>query len=136
MTAPSRLTLIGLGLLGLINLVRGAIHVFLPDGGAGVIAGLDLSTNREAILFLFAGLGAGQIAAGLVDLAVVARWRAFAVPLLVIEVLRGMLFTAVTQLWKPPPVEVPGERFVMALTAGLLLILIWELARRLRRAPT
>ena len=47
-----------------------------------------------------------------------------------------LLFTAVTQLWKPPPVEVPGERFVMVLTAGLLLILIWELARRLRRAPT
>ena len=135
MTTPSRPTLIALALLGLINLGRGSIHTFLPDGGAGVIAGLDLAQSRETILFLFAGLVTGQIAAGLIDLAVALRWRAFAVPLLAVEVLRGLLFTAVTQLWKPPPVEVPGERFIMILTALLSLILIWELARRLRRAP-
>lgn len=134
--APSRPTLIALVLLGLINLARGSIHTFLPDGGAGVIAGLDLSQSRETILFLFAGLGTGQIAAGLIDLAVALRWRAFAVPLLAVEVLRGALFTAVTQLWKPSPVEVPGERFIMILTAVLALTLIWELARRLRRAPS
>jgi len=58
------------------------------------------------------------------------------VPLLAIEVLRGALFTAVTQFWKPSPVEVPGERFIMVLTAVLALVLIWELARRLRRAPS
>lgn len=133
---PSRPTLIALALLGAINLVRGSIHTFLPDGGAGVIAGLDLSQARETILFLFAGFGVAQISAGLVDLAVALRWRAFAVPLLAIEVLRGALFTAVTQLWKPPPVEVPGERFIMVLTAVLTLVLIWELARRLRRAPS
>jgi hypothetical protein len=135
MTGPSRPTLIALAFLGVINLVRGTIHAFLPDGGAGVIAGLDLSQSRETILFLFAGIGISQIAAGVVDLAVVLRWRAFAVPLLVIEALRGVLFTAVTQLWKPPPVEVPGERFIMIITAVLVLALIWELARRLRRAP-
>ncbi len=134
--APSRATLVALTLLGLINLARGSIHTFLPDGGAGVIAGLDLSTSRETILFLFAGIGTGQISAGLVDLAVALRWRAFAVPLLAIEVLRGALFTAVTQFWKPSPVEVPGERFIMVLTAVLALVLIWELARRLRRAPS
>jgi hypothetical protein len=132
---PSRLTIAGLAGLGLINLVRGCIHVFLPDGGAGVIAGLDLSTARETILFLFAGLGAGQIASGLIDLAVALRWRAFAVPLLIIEVGRAVLFTAVTQLWKAAPVEVPGERFVMVLSLALGAILIWELARPARRGP-
>lgn len=136
MRSPSRVTLIALGLLGAVNLARGSLHTFLPDGGAGVIAGLDLSQARETILFLFAGFGVAQISAGLVDLAVVLRWRTFAVPLLAIEVLRGALFTAVTQLWKPPPVEVPGERFIMVLTAVLTLALIWELARRLRRAPS
>ena len=30
------------------------IHSFLPDGGAGTIAGLDLSHNRQLILGLFA----------------------------------------------------------------------------------
>lgn len=136
MRNPSPVTLIALGLLGVINLVRGSIHTFLPDGGAGVIAGLDLSQARQTIVFLFAAFGVAQISAGLVDLAVVARWRMFAVPLLVIEILRGALFTAVTQLWKPPPVEVPGERFILILTALLTVALIWELARRLRRAPS
>lgn len=136
MSSPSRVTLIALGLLGVINLVRGAIHTFLPDGGAGVIAGLDLSQARETIVFLFAAFGIAQMAAGLVDLAVVARWRVFALPLLVIEILRGALFTAVTRLWKPPPVEVPGERFILVLTVLLTLALIWELARRPRRAPS
>ena len=33
------------GLMGLINLVRGAIHAFAPDGGAHSIAGLDLGDD-------------------------------------------------------------------------------------------
>lgn len=136
MTSPSRVTLVALVLLGVINLVRGSIHVFLPDGGAGVIAGLDLSEARQTILFLFVGIGSAQIAAGLAELAVVLWHRSFALTLLAIELLRGVLFTAVTQLWKPPPVEVPGERFIMILTAGLALALIWELARRARREPS
>ena len=41
--APSRVTLGLLTVLGLINLARGAVHVFLPDSGAGVIAHFDLT---------------------------------------------------------------------------------------------
>ena len=29
--------------LGLLDLVRGSIHLFAPDGGAGRIAGIDLT---------------------------------------------------------------------------------------------
>ena len=134
--AVSRWTLIGLGALGVVNLVRGIIHVFLPDGGAGTIAGFDLSQERETILFLFVAVGAGQIGAGLIDFAVALKWRAFALPLLAIETFRAVLFTLVTQLWKRAPIDVPGEKFVTFLALVLGGLLVWELARTRSRAST
>ena len=65
---PSKVTLGLLVVLGLINLARGAIHVFLPDSGAGVIAHFDLAQGGRTIVFLLAMIGAGQIGAGLIDL--------------------------------------------------------------------
>ena len=89
--APSRITLGLLFVLGMINLVRGAVHVFMPDSGAGVIAHFDLAQGGSTIIFLLAMVGASQIGTGLVDLLVVARFRAFAAPLLAIELLRAVL---------------------------------------------
>jgi hypothetical protein len=42
---------------GDLGRVPGLIHVFLPDGGAGVIAGLDLSKNRATIIGASHGRG-------------------------------------------------------------------------------
>lgn len=65
-----------LALLALTSLIPGAIHYFLPDGGAGVIAGIDLSVNRSVVVGVFAWMGATQIAYGLAQLAVALRYRA------------------------------------------------------------
>lgn len=46
-----------LALLAVTTIVPGAIHFFLPDGGAGVIAGLDLSNNGAVIIGVFAPRG-------------------------------------------------------------------------------
>ena len=61
MNAPSRstqsvepLAWVVVALIGILNLFRGSVHTFLPDGGAGVIAGFDLSHSRQTIVFLFA----------------------------------------------------------------------------------
>ena len=62
-------------LFGLLKLVPGLIHTFLPDGGAGVIAGIDLSTHAAAIIILFAWAGATQIAFGAVLIAISLRYR-------------------------------------------------------------
>ncbi len=43
--------------LGALNLARGSIHLFASDGGAGQIAGIDLSRERAVIVFLFAVMG-------------------------------------------------------------------------------
>ena len=61
--------------MGLATLGPGLIHSFLPDGGAGVIAGMDLSGNGAAIVRVFAWAGATLIVWGLTLLA----WLAFGV---------------------------------------------------------
>ena len=38
-----------LALAGFLTLVPGMIHAFLPDGGAGSIAGLDMGDRRELV---------------------------------------------------------------------------------------
>lgn len=69
-----------LALLALLSIIPGCIHYFLPDGGAGIIAHLDMGAQRATIVGVFAWMGATQIAYGLAQLAVALRYRAL-VPL-------------------------------------------------------
>lgn len=133
--AASRLTLATLLLLGVFNLWRGGLHVFLPDSGAGSIAHFDLSQGGQTIVFLLAMTGSGQIGAGLIDLAVAVRFRAFAVPLLVIEAAKQGLALYIAFVSKPPPHEVPGRAGMIVTLIVLGLAIGWEFGRRLRRAP-
>jgi len=80
-----------LALLSVLTIVPGCIHSFLPDGGAGVIAGLDLGPCGPVIIALFAWAGATQIVFGLTMLLTSTRYRSF-VPLVLLLVLleRGL----------------------------------------------
>ena len=64
-----------LGLVGLLTIAPGCIHYFLPDGGASVIAGMDLSQNRDVVLAMFAWMGAMQIPHGIAEVVVALRYR-------------------------------------------------------------
>ncbi|HEY4345700.1 MAG TPA: hypothetical protein VGN05_15230 [Parvibaculum sp.] len=108
-TNPSRLAIIAICLLGLVNLVRGSIHLFAPDGGLTSIAGLDLSTARETILFFIGAVGIGQISLGAIDLLAGFRYRAFVFPLLVVHLAETALGLFLFLFWRPLPVAVPGE---------------------------
>jgi hypothetical protein len=79
-------------LAALLELVPGCIHYFLPDGGAGVIAGIDLSLQGPTIVRIFAWFGALQIAMALLLLAIAVRYRSL-VPLglMAIIVSRGLM---------------------------------------------
>ncbi len=132
--SPSRITLAALVLLGVINLVRGSIHAFLPDSGAGVIAGFDLNHGGATIIFLLAAVGAGQIGSGLIDLLVAARYRAFAAPLLAIELLRNLITAYLAFVSKPVPTDFPGEKGLVAGSVVMGLVLLWEYGRRGRSA--
>ena len=70
-----------LTLFSVLTIVPGCIHTFAPDGGAGTIAGLDLSQNGRVIIAIFAWAGATQIAFGLAALIVSLRYRSL-VPLM------------------------------------------------------
>jgi hypothetical protein len=70
-----------LTLFSVLTIVPGCIHTFAPDGGAGTIAGLDLSQNGRIIIAVFAWAGATQIAFGLATLIVSLRYRSL-VPLM------------------------------------------------------
>ena len=81
-----------LGLCAAGSLVPGLIHYGLPDGGAGVIAGIDLTTRRDTIVALFAWYGALQIPHGLAQLAVALRYRTLVPLFLALVVLeRGLV---------------------------------------------
>lgn len=56
-------------------LLPGLIHSFLPDGGAGVIAGLDLTNDRNAVVAMFAWAGATQLVHGLLIIAIGIKYR-------------------------------------------------------------
>ena len=62
-------------LAGLGEAVPGLIHYFLPDGGAGTIAGIRLGANAPLVIALFAWTGAVQIPFGLLLLAIGWRYR-------------------------------------------------------------
>lgn len=70
----------------------GCVHYFLPDGGAHVIGGLDLTTRGETIIAIFAWFGALQIPAGVAQLIISLRYRTL-VPLylLLVIVERGLM---------------------------------------------
>src|SRR5262249_46884550 len=66
--------------LALGAIIPGAIHYFLPDGGAAGIAGLELGASRALGFGVCAWMGATQIPYGLAQLAVALRYRSL-VPL-------------------------------------------------------
>ncbi|HYK65693.1 MAG TPA: hypothetical protein VEY94_12160 [Patescibacteria group bacterium] len=107
-------------LFGILNLFRGSIHTFLPDGGAGVIAGFDLSHSRQTILFLFAVMGIEQLSLGVVDLIVAFRARHLALALLWFHTLELTAGEIVFVFYKPAPGRPPG-----VIGAPLILAVLW-----------
>jgi hypothetical protein len=81
-----------LTLVAILEIAPGCIHYFLPDGGAGVIARVDLSTRRETIVAVFGWMGAMQIPFGLALLIVSLRYRSLVPLFLIFAILqRGLM---------------------------------------------
>ena len=113
--------------LAVISFVRSCIHVFAPDGGAGSIAGMDLSVaGASGIVFAFGLWGSSQLIYAVIQLAVVIRYRSL-VPamylLLFVETLLRMLvghIKPVTFAHTPPGAI--GNYVVLPLS---LLMMAW-----------
>ena len=122
-------------LVGALELIVGVIHYALPDGGAGVIAGLDLGANARTIIGVFAWFGALQIAFALLILAIALRYRTL-VPLALAALLVSRLLMAV-DAWLLKGASAPHhppEHFASPIGAALaLLFLVLSLRERTPR---
>lgn len=120
-------------LLGVLTVIPGCIHVFLPDGGAGTIAGIDLGVCREPIVALFAWAGATQIAFGVVMVLAGLRYRTLVPLVLLLLVFERGLHAVNAWVTGGGTRHHPPEHFVVLLVTPLALVL---LALSLRSHPS
>jgi hypothetical protein len=122
-----------LGLLGLGSVIPGCIHYLLPDGGAGVIAGLDMGAQRATIVGVFAWMGATQIAYGLAQLAVAFRYRSLTPLFLMLALIERSLAAIAAWVTKASPSgHHPPENYavlVLAPLAAVFLVLSLQKAK-------
>ena len=123
----SRLAAWYLIVAGGCELVPGCIHYFLPDGGAGVIAGLDLTHDRAAMLGAFAWMGSMQIPFGIALILVGWRFRTFVPLFLLLNLVeRGLMALAGWVLRPPAGAHHPPEHYAsvaaVVLLAGFLIV--------------
>jgi hypothetical protein len=114
-----------LTLVGVLTILPGLIHTFLPDGGAGVIAGLDLSVNGAIVIGVFAWAGATQIVWGTALLVASRRYRSLVPPLLVLVAIeRALIALNIWVLKTSPSGHRPPEAYATLISLPLLLAAI------------
>ena len=118
-----------LTLSAVLTIIPGLIHYVLPDGGAGVIAHIDLTTRADTIIAIFAWYGAMQIPFGILVLIIALRYRTL-VPLTLLMLLIMQALSAYSAwFWKGahgdhhPPEHYGSAAFVALGVVFLLLSL-------------
>jgi len=120
-----------LGLYGLLELGTGCVHYLLPDGGAGVIAGLDLTANKHTIVGVFAWMGALQIAYGIGILSVALWYRPFVPLFLGLGLLERLLMSVAAWVMKPNPTgHHPPEHYGSLVLIPVLTLFVALAMRR------
>ncbi|WP_337187656.1 hypothetical protein [Phenylobacterium sp.] len=128
--SASRAASIFLGVCAVFSIGPGAIHSFLPDGGAEAIAGLDLGDRRDLVISIFAWQGSTQIAFGLAMAAVALRYRALTPLFLLLLAVERTLMTLHAWVLKPGGQHHPPEHYASPATAALALIFLAIALRR------
>jgi MYXO-CTERM domain-containing protein len=128
----ARISVWWLGLAALLTLAPGLIHSFLPDGGAGVIAHLDMGDRRELVIGTFRWEGATQLAYGLILLAGAIRYQALTPFLLLTLIVERGLMALQGWVFSPPASgHHPPEHYASVVAVALsLLFLALSLRRR------
>ena len=118
-------------LIAIVSTVRSCIHLLAPDGGAGSIAGMDLSlAGADGIVFAFALWGSSQLIYALIQLTVALRYKSL-VPLmyllLIVETLLLMLVGAMkpVRFAHTPPGAI-GNYLILPLAALMLALSFWN----------
>lgn len=133
----TRFSLWALAAMTALTTVRSLVHVFAPDGGAGSIAGLDVSVEGGTnLIALFGQWGWEQLLLSLVSAVVLVRYRLlvpFAWLLQTLDwggrMLVGVLKPLVAAA--PPPGAIGNWVFL-----PLALVALWFALPRSERRPT
>jgi len=118
-------------LYAIVSTVRSCIHLLAPDGGAGSIAGMDLSVaGAEGIIFAFALWGSSQLLFALIQLLVVFRYRSL-VPFMYLMLILEILLLELVGYMKPilfahtPPGAI-GNQVILPLAVIMLVLSLWS----------
>ena len=111
-----------LGVLAVLTILPACIHLFLPDGGAGSIAGIDLGPCAPTIVALFAWAGATQLAFGLVMLGAAARYRTFVPVVLALLLVERGLHAFNGWVWKRGTGHHPPEHYAVLVALPLIAL--------------
>lgn len=122
-------------LYAIVSVVRSCIHLLAPDGGAGSIAGMDLSVaGADGIIFAFALWGSSQLIVAIMQLLVVFRYRSF-VPFMYLLLMLEVLLRELVGKTKPvtfahtPPGAI-GNQLILPLAALMLGLALWSAYRQ------
>ena len=120
-----RAPLFFLALIAAISTARSLVHLLVPDGGSGSIAGINLGVAGGAnIVAVFGQWGASQLVLALLQWLVVLRYRFLVPAMLVVLVLEQLLRLLAGRL-KPLQIDTPppgAYGTYVALALGLVFL--------------
>lgn len=118
-------------LYAIVSTVRSCIHLLSPDGGAGTIAGMDLSVaGADGIIFAFALWGSSQLLFAIIQLLTVIRYRSL-IPFMWLMLALEVLLRELVGAMKPvtfahtPPGAI-GNQIILPLAAVMLVWSLWS----------
>ena len=111
-------------LTAVMTLVPGLIHSFLPDGGAGVIAHLDMGDKRDLVIGAFRWEGSTQLALGLGLLAIALRYQPLTALGLALVIVERGLMTLHAWVLSPPGRHHPPEHFASPISVVLCTVFL------------
>jgi hypothetical protein len=121
-------------LTAIVSAARSCIHLLAPDGGAGSIAGMDLSVaGADGIVFAFALWGSAQLVYAVIQLLVAFRYRPL-VPfmwlLLILETLLRILVGRMKPVtFRHTPPGAIANHIYLPLAVLMLALSLWTSRR-------
>ena len=123
----------------LVSTVRSCIHLLSPDGGAGTIAGMDLSVaGADGIIFAFALWGSSQLLFALIQLFAVIRYRSL-IPFMWLMLALEVLLRELVGAMKPvtfahtPPGAI-GNQIILPLAVLMVVWSLWSASQSIEEA--
>jgi hypothetical protein len=120
----------------IVSTVRSCIHLLSPDGGAGTIAGMDLSVaGADGIIFAFSLWGSSQLLFAIIQLLTVIRYRSL-IPFMWLMLALEILLRELVGKMKPvtfahtPPGAI-GNQIILPLAVVMVVWSLWSGSKKI-----